>query len=63
MGHIHLKTIEISRSCNHYKRQDKKIDIISSWMLLQLYPKEFPEGNKKWKFTHMARPQQSTLVG
>ena len=40
----------------------EKNDPISSWMLLQPYPNKFPEGNKKWKLPHMARPQQSTLA-
>ena len=63
MKHTYLKTIEISRSCNHHKRQkEDKIYPISLWMMLQPQPKNFPEGNKKWKLYHMARTQQSTLA-
>ena len=31
-------------------------------MMLQPHPKNFPEGNKKWKLTHIYKPQQSTLA-
>ena len=51
MGHINLHTIETPRSCNHHKRQNENIiDTISSSMLLQPHPKNFPEGNKNGNF-------------
>ena len=63
MGHAHIKTIETSRSLNHYKRHDKnRTDPISTWILLQNHPKNFPKSDKKWKLSYFTRPQQSTIV-
>ena len=62
MGHTHINTIDTSRSCNHHNRKNEnRNNPIFSWILFQPHPKNFPEGNKKWKLTHTARPQQSTL--
>ena len=63
MGHTHLKAIETWRSYNYHKRQNEnRIDPIFSWMLIQSQPKNFPEGNKKWKLYNMTKLQQSTLA-
>ena len=50
-------------NANHHKRQNENIiDTVSSCTLLQPHPKTFPGSNKIWKFSHMERPQQSTLA-
>ena len=62
MEHTYLKTIDPLFSFNYYKIQYKDIiDKISSRMLLQPQPNNFPEGNKKWELPHTSRPQQSIL--
>ena len=63
MGHNHLKAIKTLRACNHYQRLYEDItDPVSSWVLLHPHPKDFPEGDKKWKLSYMDRPQQSKFV-
>ena len=51
MGHNHLKTIDKSIPFNNNKLQDTyRVDLVSTWMFLYPYTKNFSEGNKNGNF-------------
>ena len=49
MGHNHLNTIDTSSPCDHNMGQYQyRTNLVSTWMLLQLYTNNFSKSDLKW---------------